>query len=223
MISILHPSRSRPELASKAASMWIANAGCDVEYFLSLDRDDPLHYQYAHLFSHHGTNVITGRNRSAIDAINYAAMHTTGDVIVVMSDDFLCFPGWGKKIQQFMSHKADWILKTQDGVQEWIITLPIMDRIYYERFGYIYHPDYAHAFCDTELTCVAELTACKFVSDMMFNHLNAPGTKIVDSVSEKNDATFEQGRKLFVERKKRNFDLKELSGVMSVNIYTQMQ
>ena len=226
LISIIHPSRSRPSLAYKTASLWLANPGCEFEYILSLDEDDPVHYQYAHGFPF-GKNakVITQKNRSAIDAINKAASICNGEIIIVISDDFIPFNNWGKNIFLEMRRKADWILKTEDGIQNWIITLPIMDRIYYKRFGYIYHPSYRHAFCDTEMTCVAELTGCKQVSPMMFPHLNKPGTKIMDTVQERNDATFDEGMRKFIDRKKNNFGLPEsdIVGRMTPNIYTQMQ
>lgn len=225
MISIIHPSRSRPELAYKASAMWLANPGCDVEYILSLDKDDPMLYQYAHGFPFgKKSKVITQYNRSAIDAINRAASLAEGDILIVISDDFVSLHNWGKKIYLEMHRKADWILKTQDGIQDWVITLPIMDRVYYERFGYIYNPSYRHAFSDTEMTCVAELTGCLHKSQLMFPHLNKPGTKIMDEVQERNDATFEEGRKLFIERKKNNFGLpsSDIVSYMTPNVYTRM-
>lgn len=229
MISLIHPSRSRPELAQRTASSWIQNAGCDVEYILSLDSDDAHNY---HDMAMWGYDLIVNDNKSAIQAINKAAIVSTGDVIVVMSDDFLCFPNWGKKIQQLMSGKADWILKTndwkyntQEAIQNWIITLPIMDRIYYERFGYIYNEEYRHQWCDTEMTIVAEMTGCKVVSDLGFIHLNDGSTKIVDDLSTRNDNTFEHGRRIFTERKRRNFDLApaDIIGKVTDNYYTNIR
>lgn len=228
MISIIHPSRSRPGLAYKTAIMWLSDPGCDVEYILSVDRDDPFRARYIQMLPYWegtSTKIIINENRSAIDAINRAAEKCSGDVLIVISDDFLCFPGWGKAIYREMHRKADWILKTQDGIQDWIITLPIMDHIYYQRFGYIYHPSYKHAFCDTEMTCVAELTGRMFISNLVFPHLNKPGTKIMDAVQERNDATFEDGRRVFIERKKNKFGLPptEIQGAMPNNVYTRME
>jgi glycosyltransferase involved in cell wall biosynthesis len=225
MISIIHPSRSRPKIASEIASSWLQNAGCEVEYVLSLDNDDDVAYQYASGFPFGKKhNVIFNDNKSAIEAINKAAEETHGDIIIQIADDFQCFPNWGIEIEKLMKRQADWILKTQDGIQDWIITLPIMDRIYYERFGYIYHPAYKHAWSDTELTCVAELVDRKWKSAMMFRHLNGGATKIVDTVSKKNDATFEEGKALFIDRKKDKFGLKpgDISGNMTPNFYTSL-
>ena len=221
MISIIHPSRGRPNIAYDVAMKWISNAGCDVQYLLSLDRSDEQVLEYRGRFGN-GKDILVNDNQSAIEAINKAAFCAVGDIIIQIADDFQCFPNWGNKIEEMMKGKADWILKTQDGIQPWIITLPIMDHIYYERFGYIYNPAYKHAWSDTELTCVAELTNCKWKSSMLFRHLNEGTTKIVDAISKKNDATFEEGKALFIDRKKNKFGLKpgDISGNMTPNFYT---
>jgi glycosyltransferase involved in cell wall biosynthesis len=227
LISIIHPSRSRPELARKTADSWLINCGCDFEYILSLDEDDPNLSQYNKPLP--DSIIIINDNKNAIQAINQAALISTGEIIIVISDDFLCFPDWGKKIEYLMEGKSDWILKTHDwkvnsneSIQDWIITLPVMDRVYYERFNFIYNEEYRHMWCDTEMTCVAELTGRKVVSEFGFTHLNDGESKIVDYVSKRADATFEHGRRIFTERKRRNFDLPDESIVakMTTNYYT---
>lgn len=232
MISIIHPSRSRPRLSFEVARMWLLSAGCEVEYISSVDVDDPRRVEYIETFKdlHRVTpcrkrKEVVAFNRSAIESINRAAKDSTGDIIVQIADDFQCFPDWGKRLEELMAGQKDWILKTQDGIQPWIITLPIMDRVYYERFGYIYHSSYKHCWADTELTCVAELTGRKQTSKLLFRHLNDGATKIVDELSKRNDATFEEGKRLFIDRKKNNFGLHlwDIAGTMTPNFYTNLQ
>lgn len=217
MISIIHPSRSRAGQSYRTAMSWISNAGCHVEHILSLDVDDPKIGEYATI-----DKKIVLPNKSAIEAINNAAQNARGDIFIVLSDDFECFPNWGKTLEILMAGQADWIIKTQDGIQEWVITLPIMEISYYQRFGYIYHPDYEHGWCDTEMTCVAELTGRKVVKNLFFkhNHHSVGGAK--DSVSEKCDATFEQGRSVFMRRKAENFGLNKTEGYQTKNFYTML-
>lgn len=205
-ISLIHPSRGRPVKSREAAAIWRLKAGVSVEYILSLDDDN--HKEYTGLFL---GNVIVNKNRSAIDAINNAAKIATGDILVQMADDFDCPENWGLKILEATQGKTDWVLKTQDGLQPWMITLPIMDRTYYNRFGYVYNPEYLHMFCDTELSCVADLTGRRITSDLMFrhNHYSTVGDKRPqDETSRRADATWNQGEKVFLERYRRNFDLK---------------
>lgn len=213
MISILAPSRGRPEKAKNNIQKWIKNSELkSFELIVSIDEDDeclPDYFRLVH-FPHdlRTSKTKVNKNRSAVDAINNAAKVAQGDILMVVSDDTDCFPGWDTAILKEVEGKTDWILKTQDGIQPWIITMPIMDRAYYNRFGYIYHPDYLHMFSDTEITCVADITGRKITSNLLFHHKHYSVTKEQpDAVNKKADATWAQGEKLFLERYKRNFDL----------------
>lgn len=218
MISIIHPSRSRPKKAKETAENWLSNAGADCQYILSVDSDDPKLFDYnlLGLGPHFCLPTIEiNKNRSAVDAINAAAKVSRGDILIVISDDFDCPPLWGKQILNATVGAHDWIMKTPDGIQDWIITLPIMDRAYYERFGYIYYPEYLHMFCDTELSCVADLTGRRINANIPFKHNHYSVTKEAkDEVSIKADSTWNQGEKLFLERYKRQFNLptKDIQG-----------
>lgn len=202
MISLIHPSRGRSGRAFDAAQNWIKKAGREIEYILSLDRDDIVRY-----INPFGITTIN-ENRSAVDAINKAAQLSTGEILVVMSDDFDCPDDWANKIIHEANGRKDWIMKTQDGTQGWIITLPIMDRVYYNRFGYIYYSSYRHMFCDTEMTAVADLLQRKITSPLVFkhNHYSVSGEER-DSVSIRADKTWEQGERLFRDRYAKNFGL----------------
>lgn len=208
MISLLHPSRGRPEKSFLNAKEWIEKAGCEVELILSLDKSDGANQLYAPSYLGFANHILIEDNDSVVQATNKAAAISKGDILVFMSDDFVCPDNWALKIIQQTQDKTDWIAKTWDGIQKWIITMPIMDRTYYNRFGYIYYPEYLHMFCDTELTCVADLTGRKINLDIPFTHNHySTGKSVKDEVSIRADATWDQGEKLFVERAKRNFDL----------------
>lgn len=216
-ISCIHPSRSRPELALSTAKKWIERAGTDIEYILSVDSSDPKLRQYYDLWNNNVTIdsiIFCNDNKSAIQAINVAAEISTEDLIVVVSDDFDCPENWVEKLLTSILGKVKssdaFIVKTQDGIQPVIITLPILSRAYYEKFGYVYFPEYDHLFCDTEMTAVAEMTGKVVQSDVMFrhNHYMVGGMK-KDAINEKNNATWQQGEKLFNERKAINFGLKD--------------
>lgn len=206
MISIIHPSRSRPDKAASTIKNWnaLASDKKSFQWTLALDNDDPKIDEYLGLFiAKHITET-----RTAVAAINHCAKIVDGDILMVVSDDTEPTQNWDQLIKNSVGSKTDWILKTQDGIQPWIITMPIMDRTYYNRFGYIYHPDYLHMFCDTELTCVADITGRKLTSNLLFPHKHYSVTKEQpDAINKKADATWSQGEKLFLERYKKNFDL----------------
>lgn len=203
-ISILHASRSRPQMAHNTRHKWLSSAlyPQNIEYILSLDDDDPLISKYDTPF------ICNDTNRSAIDAFNRAAEQSMGQLLIAISDDFDCPLHWDKLLIDAIGDRTDFCAKTDDGQQSWIITLPIMDRVYYERFGYIYHPEYNHLFCDTEMTHVADMLGRKVTLPITFPHNHyTTGVNAKDAVNVKNDATWAQGEALYLERMKRNFYL----------------
>lgn len=219
-ISILHPSRQRVERALDAFNRWTERAGIyNIEYLLSIDSDDDVHaYKEAFKDFPIAVTILVNNNRSAIDAINNAAKIATGDIFIVVSDDFDCPNNWAQQIIDATKNMTDWIMKTPDGYQKWMITLPIMDRAYYNRFGYIYFPEYRHLFPDLELSCVANYLQKRITHNIPFkhNHYSLTGEK-KDAVSLRADSTWSQGEELFVKRFKKNFDLTEDQMVGTIN------
>ncbi len=214
MISILHPSRSRPKQAFETAKKWLSNVGADCEYILSLDDDDPS--PYSNYFNFNYTRVLRNPNRSAVDAVNNAAKEARGNIIVVISDDFDCPKDWGKTILKATQGKTDWLLKVYDGAQKWIVTLPIMDRVFYESQGFIYDPKFSHLFCDTQLTHIADLQR-KIIwrNDIEFEHQHYTTKKTEkDELNKRNDLTWDSGKKIYLNNCLKNFGLGE-----GINIY----
>lgn len=215
-ISIIHPSRNRPGQSLRTIYKWISWAITKPEVIISVDADDPdlqKYCEYTDKLSDKDVKIIVASNRSAIDAINTGAEVATGDIFIVVSDDTDCFERWDEKILQEVGDRTDWIMKTQDGIQPWLITMTLMDRAYYNRFGYIYYPDYDHLWADTELTAVADLTGRVIYSNLLFPHLHySIGASPKDSLNARNDATWEQGEELFNSRLKNNFGLTDVQG-----------
>lgn len=211
MISVLHPSRGRPEKSVETFKKWMSHsrANEEVEFILSLDEDEPTDHPYiksskyitlynAAMFTHgHPYKTVVSKNRSAVDAINNAARVSTGDVLIVVSDDTDPCDAWIEYIYHEANGKTDWIMKTQDGIQPWIITMPVMDRAYYERTRNVYSPDFKHMFCDTWLTVMADLSGRKITSTLKFPHLN---DSIKDDVRKRSDATWEEGERMFIHK-----------------------
>lgn len=211
-ISIIHPSRQRAPYCAKTAKAWLSSAKNpeNIEYIVSLDHDDIITAYEAHLGGlKYDIGITVNGNTNAVQAVNIAAKACTGDLLIVVSDDFNLPPyHWDEYLLTQLSGKSDYIVKTDDGSQPWIITLPIMDRFYYERFGYVYNPSYSHMFCDTELTCVADILGRKIILPILFKHNHyTTGNFIKDMVSQKADMTWQQGEELYLSRLKQNFGL----------------
>jgi hypothetical protein len=83
-----------------------------------------------------------------------------------------------------------------------------MDRTYYNRFGYIYYPEYRHMFCDTEMSHVGALLGRTITSNIVFPHRHyTTGAMKRDAVNVRNDSTWTQGEQLYIERVKTNFGI----------------
>lgn len=217
MISILYPSRSRPQKARDTLNDWVNNSSTEIEIILSLDIDDPTLSRYTQLFPE--VKTIVNKNRSLVDATNNAAKESKGDLIVLISDDMFSFPGWDKAILEAVEGKTDFLLKTYDTIQSWICTLPICDRKYYERLGYIYHPDYYHMYCDTHMTHLAEAQGKMIIrNDITFRHDNPSYRRDranTDRLHLRNNGTNLSGEKIYLrmlrEMQTENIDIWNLS------------
>lgn len=196
MINILHPSRGRPDKSFATMQKWIKNADKVRPIIASIDFDDPFLPRYQSAYQ---MNCVVSKNRSCVDAINNAAKLSPGNIFLVVSDDTDCFPGWDTALLKAVEGKSDYLLKCEDGIQDYIVTMTVMDRKYYERDGYIYHPDFKHQFADTYLTCVADIRGRLIKSNLKFPHNHYSVTKETpDDLHKRNDETWREGQKTFV-------------------------
>lgn len=204
-ISILHPTRSRPDKSRETVQKWRKLAGVETELIVSVDEDDPCLSSYKLIYP----DLLISKNRSAVDAVNNAAAQATGRIMVVLSDDTDCPQNWGATILRATKGKRDFVLKVFDGLQSWIVTQPIIDRQYYERFGYVYNPNYKHQFVDTEFTHIADiLQAIIWRNDILFPHKHYSVTRQrPDAVNRRADATWEEGKRTYIRRCRQKFGL----------------
>lgn len=201
MISIIHPTRHRITQALDTQAKWLLNADNPVEYIFSFDSDDDTIPSWV--------QGLRNPNKTAIQAINVAAKEAKGDLFIVVSDDFACLPHWDTLLKRQLEGKSDFVVKTRDGIQKVLVTLPIVDRVWYERYGYVYNPEYLHMSADTELTAVAIMTGKLIYSDLLFEHLHySAGLSPKDAINEKNDKTYEQGDVVLAKHLLNNFGIK---------------
>lgn len=211
-ITCIHPSRGRPEQAYQTAKKWIARAGIEIRYFICVDNDDTTANYLRELTHHLPLSTLSAQNRTAIQAINYGVNYVfknyDTDIAIVVSDDTDCPQNWTVDLLANLEGKPDFCAKVDDGLQPTLVTMPIMDRIYYERYGYIYQNDYSHMFADQELTAVAIMTGKYIKLPLAFPHLHyTTGSNQFDDINAKNNATWSQGEALFNQRLAFNFGI----------------
>ena len=210
-ISLLHPSWKRPDLAFACYNDWMGKADdiSEIEYILCLSEKDPTLPKYKELFANAARLVMTIiPDNGLIIQANHAASLSDGNLLISISDDFSCPASWDTVLLTALEGKSDYIVKTDDGTQPWIITLPLMDRAYYNRFKYIYYPMAFHMFCDTEMTHVADLLGKKVYVNALFphNHYTVGGMQ-KDEVNAQNDSSWAQGEARYLSMIPTNFGI----------------
>lgn len=211
-ISVIHASKGRPQQATQTCLKWLSRADNYIEYVLSLNGDD--RDKYPELIQNckkFNTGLLTWGSKvnSAISAFNNGAESASGDLLIAISDDTDCPEHWDTLLINALTYYAPgYCVKTDDGLQPTLITMPIMDRAYYKHYGYIYQSDYQHLFADQELTAVAMMTGKYIKLDLSFPHLHySTGKTPKDEINVKNDLTWRQGEMLFNDRLKTNFGI----------------
>lgn len=212
-ISLILPSRGRPVRCYTTVVSWLSNfvegnLHGEIEFIVSLDTDEPEHREYYEIAQSRNVKIIRNPNKNAVEAINRAAKECNGDLIIVISDDFECPQNWNFWLLKEIGNRIDFCAKTIDGHQDWLITLPIMDRVYYERLGYVYHPSYTHIYADLEMTCVAWMLNRYVNLSIEFKHLHPVVThQPLDAINIRNNKSWGQGKRNFRERMKINFGI----------------
>ena len=218
-ISILHPSRGRPQMAYDTFNRWVnaAKNKSGLEYIISLDPSDVTVEEYKKLFEHTMVHLHINKDEPGlyyVQSVNNAAKLSKGEIIIINSDDFEAPDEWDVLILGEVADKKDWILKTWDGVQPWILTIPIMDRTFYESNGWIYYPEYKHMYSDTDLTSYAEYAGKLLKCSYFFKHNHYTVTGKHDETSVRADSTYPQGEAIYRSRFFDRFGVKEIKNII---------
>jgi glycosyltransferase involved in cell wall biosynthesis len=154
--SLVHPSRGRPGQALQCLNHWWTNFSKqnELEYILSVDTDDVVNYLSVIPQMHRvtQTKICVKQNRSVVPALNVGAKLATGDVLIYLSDDFICPKNWDLELQKAVGNKKEFAIWVNDGLQDRIMTIHMLSRAYYERLGYMYFPEYYSVYVDNDLT-----------------------------------------------------------------------
>lgn len=218
-ISLIHPSRGRPEKATQNYNEWIDKAGCIVEHVLSVDTSDDhlayfrLHKPYPDKPDGSYSRLYANDNSSVVEATNHAAKESDGDILIYLSDDFKCPHHWGTLIlKEFEGVTEPMLLKVDDCLQNFgvpVLTIPIMNRALYEKLGYFFHPGYKSMFVDEDLYWTAKkLNALKLAPHLKFPHEHVSiGKAENDETYKRSAANWDQGQEFFKQRKAAGFPL----------------
>jgi hypothetical protein len=209
-------SRSRPEKFLKCLENIFSLARHDDFVILcSFDIDDPTMNcpEMQDKLYGYGDKIIAcyGLSENKVDAINRDFKFANDwDILINMSDDMVFLQeGYDTEIINDFGDNLDEFIHYPDGTQTDVSTMSIMGKEYYDRFGYVYHPDYISLWCDKEATEVAQKTGkYKLIRKQILEH-NHPvwGKSQYDDQYRHTEKFYNTDRITFLKRKSRNFDL----------------
>jgi hypothetical protein len=187
----------------------------DYHILISVDKDDQSMSPLPVLDGNY--TFVVGNSKNKIDAINrdLNEFDYDWDILINMSDDMIFTKkGFDDIIRAEFYKDFNQYLHFNDGNQKCnVCTMHIVGRNYYDRFKYIYHPDYISLWCDVENDIVAKQLGCyKYMGDnlKLFRHLHpAWGLAPQDALSIKTEdrALWVADEITFNKRKIKNFGL----------------
>ena len=154
--------------------------------------------------------------KSKVEAVNHGVKELSDwfDIVCVISDDMIPTKGFDKVIVERMKKhypEGDGALFFNDGyTKDRLCTLPVMGKKYFNRFGYVYHPDYVSLFCDDEFTQVGKLlNRMIYINEVIIKHEHYFNNKSVkeDQLYKFNNSFYPADKVIFNKRKRTNFDL----------------
>jgi hypothetical protein len=190
----------------------------NVKFLISIDEDDmDMNNQdtFDILKNFKNTEVIIGFSTSKIHAVNRDIISDgSWDIILLASDDMIPqVKGYDKIIVDTMISiypDTDGVLWFNDGFQDnQLNTLCILGKKYYERFNYIYYPEYKSTWCDNEFMSVATiLNKQTYFNEVIIKHEHPDwGYGGRDDIHIKNQNDLGHDSNLYLIRKQNNFNL----------------
>lgn len=219
-VLVKYPTRGRPQQSLTTLKGWLDSASdlSRIAVLVSYDADDatmtPEVIAQAEAM-HPALVAVRGHSKTKIEACNADVNEYAGDweVILLISDDMICRrKSWDTVIRDKMRYfypDTDGCLWFHDGTRQRVIsTLSCIGRSYYDRFGYIYNPEYASFFPDNEYTDVAmAMNKITFIADPIATHEHPAwgGAMRADDVYRRNNKYWKADQATYDRRKAAGF------------------
>lgn len=158
MISILTPSRSRPQLAHRMVTSAIKTAGCNLEIMLYLNNDDPLLEEYKQLFD--PSQYTIGPNQSTSYSWNLMAEKAKHDILFLVGDDCeFITPNWSFLVLDAFDQYPDKLVcvyPRAPSVSKYKSPHFCLHKNWINTLGYFLPPHFYHWYVDTWILEIAQ-------------------------------------------------------------------
>ena len=209
VILFKYPSRERPQLFFRSLDSIVENLTNKNAYHIActLDEDDKsmnCPEVRDRLAGYANLSVQWGRSTSKIHAVNRDMPDVVWDILVCMSDDMVFTKvGFDDNIRAAMVKAFpfnDGLLHFPDQhAKQSLATMYIAGRGFYERFGYIYDPDFKSLWCDNLVQDLAVNSGkYKYVPQTILEHRH-PAWRLAqkDALYVRNDAHWDADKKTY--------------------------
>ena len=215
---IKFPTRNRPTKFLKTLDTYLRFLDDKTTPFIiTCDNDDDSmkdDYINDYLAMHDNIKVCFGDNVNKIAAVNADLQGVDFDIVLLASDDMIpVVKGFDTIIKNKMVQfypDTDGILFFNDGYQgDKLNTLCILGKKYYDRFGYIYYPEYKSGYCDDEFMQVGyKLKKQTYLDEVIIKHQHPVwGFGEQDIIHYMNSVNQQHDSTLFEQRKAINFEI----------------
>ena len=190
----------------------------NTQFLVTLDNDDsdmnsPDVIEILKTFKN--TKFIFGDSKSKVDAINRdMELYNDWDIVLLASDDMTpMIKGYDNIIRNNMKTHypdTDGVLWFNDGYQKnKLNTLCILGKKYYDRFKYIYNPEYKSVWSDNEFMDVANLLGKQtYFNDVIIKHEHPDwGFGNRDHIHQENFTNVDYDKNIYLKNKSINFGL----------------
>jgi hypothetical protein len=181
------PTRGRPDKFFPVLDRYRdLSRSKNIKFLITCDLDDSTMNNEAvreRLKSYENVEVRYGNSKTKIEAINADMKGHDFDICLLASDDMIPEKeGYDLEIIDQMNVNYpdyDGVIWFSDGYQKQKLnTLIVLGKRYYDRFGYLYHPDYVSFYCDNEFMQVAfALGKQTYIDDVIIRHEHPDNTK----------------------------------------------
>lgn len=158
MISILTPSRSRPDYAKRMIQSALKTSGVPIEIKLYLNNDDPLLNQYTDSIDPSWYTI--GPNQSTSYSWNLMAESAKNDILFLVGDDCkFITQGWGQMVLNAFDQYPDKIVcvyPRAPSVSKYKSPHFCLHKNWINTLGYFLPPHFYHWYVDTWILEIAQ-------------------------------------------------------------------
>lgn len=211
VISLLHPTARLPEGWKPAMRAFLTKARNpnSVEYILAVDENEPFSLPEDALRGWGRIALVQEGVTGTNSGYNAAAKVSRGQILITIADDYFPPDGWDEQVRAAIPDVTEEVVldvENSDGVAR-LLPFSFLTRAYYERYGYVLYPGYHGFFGDNEFTAQARRDrVIRPARHIVFEHRHPDrGTAPMDAIYARQRSHFEEGKRLFRERKAKGF------------------